>query len=223
MGTLLLFVFLVGLSTLFLLVALGFMYNINFSEALRHQNFKLGLTVLVGLGLLFSAVYTVKQGERAIILRFGQVHTVSEPGLHFKAPLVDAVQRMSVRTEIARERQTIYSKDVQPVQIGFSVNFSIKPDSVSDVYVQYGQDYRDKLLRPQIRARFKEVLGQYTVVEIIGSREEIIRQIHESLEKTFLDRGFRIESIQIENLTFPRQLERTAPGEPNPGLLRGGD
>lgn len=56
----------------------------------------LGLAVLV-LGL--GSVYTLDENEQAIITRFGQPRgkAITEPGLHFKAPLADTVHRFDKR------------------------------------------------------------------------------------------------------------------------------
>ena len=49
------------------------------------------ILVLAGLIALYSALYTVNEGEQVVIVRFGEVigAPVTEPGLHVKAPFVD--------------------------------------------------------------------------------------------------------------------------------------
>ena len=55
---------------------------------------------VVGIFLAFWLVsdtsYTVKPYEQAVVLRFGKYHATTMPGLHFKAPLVDQVMKVSV-------------------------------------------------------------------------------------------------------------------------------
>jgi membrane protease subunit HflC len=56
------------------------------------------LFVLLLLGVAASGVVVIDETETAIITQFGEYkRTVSEPGLHFKAPLVQTVQRMERR------------------------------------------------------------------------------------------------------------------------------
>lgn len=43
--------------------------------------------VVLGLVLLFSGLFTVKQQTFAIQERFGKFHSIKGPGLHFKIPI----------------------------------------------------------------------------------------------------------------------------------------
>jgi regulator of protease activity HflC (stomatin/prohibitin superfamily) len=52
-----------------------------------------GLAVLVAVNM---AVYTVEEGNVGIVKRFGQAVEAVDPGLHFKMPLVDAVELIEV-------------------------------------------------------------------------------------------------------------------------------
>ena len=52
----------------------------------------IGIAVLVGLWLL-SGVYTVAPDEKAVILRFGKLQEVVDPGLHYHwRPRVDGAK-----------------------------------------------------------------------------------------------------------------------------------
>jgi membrane protease subunit HflC len=49
-----------------------------------------GILVLAGLILLHASLFTVREGEQVVIVRFGEVQRVEDaPGLHVKAPFVD--------------------------------------------------------------------------------------------------------------------------------------
>ncbi len=52
--------------------------------------------MLLLLGLLFDASYTVEPHEQAVVLRFGKNHATTMPGLHFKLPMIDQVMKVSV-------------------------------------------------------------------------------------------------------------------------------
>ena len=48
--------------------------------------------LLVALILAYGALFTVYQTRQALVVRLGQpVRVVTEPGLHFKIPLIDSV------------------------------------------------------------------------------------------------------------------------------------
>ncbi|MCK8503259.1 protease modulator HflC [Myxococcus sp. MISCRS1] len=61
-------------------------------------------TIVLGVAVLaivlgFSSTYTLSEHEQAVITRFGQPRgqSITEPGLHFKQPFVDTVNRFDKR------------------------------------------------------------------------------------------------------------------------------
>jgi membrane protease subunit HflC len=50
------------------------------------------LVVFIVAIIGYSSVFSVQQTEQALVVRFGKpVDVVTDPGLHFKAPFIDAV------------------------------------------------------------------------------------------------------------------------------------
>lgn len=66
-----------------------------------NNSLKLGIAIVaLGLVLVLSgAVYTVEEGQQAIVLQFGRPvgDTVTEAGLHFKVPFIQEVRRFEKR------------------------------------------------------------------------------------------------------------------------------
>jgi regulator of protease activity HflC (stomatin/prohibitin superfamily) len=54
-----------------------------------------GIIVLI---LLLGSWYTIDQTERGVLLRNGAVIGTAQPGLGFKLPVMDSVQKVSVKT-----------------------------------------------------------------------------------------------------------------------------
>jgi len=56
------------------------------------------IAILVGLIVLSGSLYTIKEGEQVVIVRFGEVQRVEvDPGLHAKWPIVDDPRRFEKR------------------------------------------------------------------------------------------------------------------------------
>src|SRR5690606_8318647 len=93
---------------------------------------------LVGLSILFGSWFTIDQGERGVILRYGAISGTAEPGLGFKLPLIDSVVRVSVQSKaVVYEKMEAYSRDQQPADIRLLVNFRIPGVSVQVVESVY--------------------------------------------------------------------------------------
>lgn len=158
---------------------------------------------------LYGCWYTVNQGDRALVLRFGKVIEVTEPGLHFKLPIIDSPVRVSVRTRKMQNKQAVYSKDVQGAEVVFSLNYSLNPASVADIYAKFGLQYEDRVILPQILDKVKNVFGQYAAVDIVRYREKLTLEILASLQERFTAAGVLIETVQIENIDFSDEYERS--------------
>lgn len=104
--------------------------------SLRPQKF-IGITVgvLAVITLPFLSYYTVNEGERGILLRYGKIVKVAEPGLGFKIPFMESVEKISTRNQaVVYQGLQAYSRDQQPAQMTVSVSFHIKPSEAGAVY-----------------------------------------------------------------------------------------
>src|ERR1700730_17778226 len=73
--------------------------------------------------------YTVDQTERGVLLRNGAVIGTAQPGLGFKVPLIDGVEKISVKTSTYTwDKMNSYSFDQQPADLKISVTLRASPD-----------------------------------------------------------------------------------------------
>lgn len=172
----------------------------------------LGVAVIMIFGALstiFGGFFIVDQGERAVVLRWGEVKEIASPGMNFKVPWMDTAKKMSVQTNKMLETLSVYSKDVQSAHIVVSVNYSLSPDKVSEIYTRLGMDYESRLIRPQILDKVKNSFGKYAAVDIVRNREVLALEMVDGLQGSLANAGIIVESIQIENIDFSDAYERS--------------
>lgn len=164
------------------------------------------LAVLTCLG----GFYTVDQGYRAVITRFGKVIGVSDPGLHFKLPWVDKAIKMEIRQKKrAVQGLMLYSRDVQAASVTVSINYALNPASVADIYEKYGVDYAERIIDPQFLTKPKDAFGRYAAVEIIQNREVLMGIILKDMQEHFNDMGILVSTVNIEEIDFSDEYERS--------------
>lgn len=179
---------------------------------IRLNPLKAGLKIcggLLAIGLIAGSFYTIEQGERGVLLRFGKVVDVEDSGLHFKIPFVDTVKKMAVRTIKWTLKTAVYSKDIQGAEVKISLNFHLSPASVGSIYANAGMEYDEKLILPQLLSVSKDVFGKYNAVSIVQAREELSKEICKALEAKFAPIGIIIESVQLENIDFSDSYEKS--------------
>src|SRR5258708_14170924 len=95
---------------------------------------------LVALIAILGSWYTVDQTERGVLLRNGAVIGTAQPGLGFKVPLIDGVERISVKTSTYTwDKMNSYSYDQQPADLKISVTLRPSPHKVADPYPKFGR------------------------------------------------------------------------------------
>lgn len=170
----------------------------------------LGIVLLGILVVLFGingTWYTVEQGERGVLLRFGQAVGSEGPGLHFKLPFVEDVVKMSVREQKESFKTEAYSQDQQPATVAVSVNYRLPEGNVMPIYGRFGQDYASILIDTQLPRRLKEVFGRFSAQSMIQDRTKLGMEVEKSLEAALDGRGIQIVSVQVEDVSFSEAYE----------------
>lgn len=164
---------------------------------------------LVVVYLLMGCYYTVNQGERGVITRFGAVVGTSEPGLGFKVPIITKVNPISVQTQILKlDNEEAYSQDQQAAHMQMSVNYSVIPAEASNVYAQFGSEanLETRLIRPRVRQQLKNVFGHYTAATAISQRDKLNTEVREAVQDAV--KGLvEVEGVQLEDLKFSPDYE----------------
>ncbi|GAA5540478.1 MULTISPECIES: prohibitin family protein [Brucella/Ochrobactrum group] len=170
-----------------------------------------GFIGLVLLSVILGSWYTIDEGERGVVLRYGAVAGVAQPGLGFKIPLIDSIVRVSVQSKAAIYNQMeAYSRDQQPATMNLSVNYRIPPDRVEEVYANYGGEdgLLSRLVERRVFEESKTVFGKFNAVTAIQERSRLNQEIAEAIQSSV--RGpVVVDSVQIENIDFSDAYEQS--------------
>lgn len=162
--------------------------------------------VAVVAAIVFGSWYTVDQTERGVLLRTGAVIGTAQPGLGFKVPLIDTVEKVSVKTiTYSWDKMNSYSYDQQPADLKISVTLRAAPEKVGELYAKFGslQTAVNQVVSPAVNQQVKIVFGRYTAVKAIQDRGQLNAAIKDAITATLKDDPMIvIESVQLENIEF---------------------
>ena len=162
--------------------------------------------VIVVAAIVLGSWYTVDQTERGVILRTGAVIGTAQPGLGFKVPMIDSVEKISVKTiTYSWDKMNSYSFDQQPADLKISVTLRAAPEKVGDLYAKFGslQTAVNQVVSPVVNQQVKVVFGRYTAVKAIQERGPLNSAIKDAITATLKDDPMIIiESVQLENIEF---------------------
>ena len=169
----------------------------------------LGVVAILALSTVNGSFYTVDQGERAVLLTNGAISGVEDPGLHFKWPFFQTVEKLSLHTTTARfDKLNSYSSDQQPADVTLSVTFQLDPSRVADVYAKFG-DYdalESRVIYPAVNQEFKVVFGRYSAAKAINDRGALNADAFTAIAAALA--GYpelQLKSVQVENIDFSQQ------------------
>jgi prohibitin 2 len=160
-----------------------------------------GLAALVSL--VAGVFTTVPAGNVGVVIRFGGVTGAALPqGLQTKAPFIDSVVRMSIKTQVYSAKATAASQDLQDVGTDIALNYHLDQGAAVEVYKTLGLNYMETLAAPAVQETVKEITAKYLAEDLILRRDAVKAAITESLTQRLQGRGIIVETISITNFEF---------------------
>jgi regulator of protease activity HflC (stomatin/prohibitin superfamily) len=162
------------------------------------------LAVLLVLGLL-AAVRVVKQYEEGVVLRFGKVLGVRQPGLHFIIPVVDVMHRISRRiVTMPIQSQGIITRDNVSVDVSAVAYFRVVDTVKSVVAIENVRAAIDQIAQTTLR----KVVGQHTLDETLSETDSINLDIRQILDVTTVEWGVEVTLVELKDIQLPDTMKR---------------
>lgn len=164
------------------------------------------IIVIAAIGFIFAtATYIVDERETAIKFRFKEiVQTDIQPGLHFKLPFVNTVEKFStlILTLDAKPDRFLTSEK-KDVDVDFFVKWKI--DDVSTFYratrgnLRRAQDRLESIMKDGLRNEF----STRTIIEAVsGERGEIMSSLEEKAALPAKQLGIKIIDVRVSKIDF---------------------
>jgi regulator of protease activity HflC (stomatin/prohibitin superfamily) len=162
--------------------------------------------VIAALVLAAGAFRIVKQYERGVLLRFGRLVGVRNPGLNVIIPFVDRMSKVSLRiATTVLEPQEVITKDNVTVRVDAVVYFMVIDAGKALINVE---DYRQATVQLALTT-LRSVLGQSELDELLAHRDQInlrLRQIID--EQTEVPWGVRATLVEVKDVLLPEAMQR---------------
>lgn len=156
---------------------------------------------------IFSFFTIVNPGERGILLQFGTIKAIYEPGLHFQVPIVNNVVIMDVRTQKNEVDVGAASKDLQEIQTRVALNYHIDPDRADLLYQDIGTEYEIRIISPAIQESVKAVTAKFTAEELITKRAAVKQEIRDDLTERLNTYYISIDDLSIVDFSFSQDFD----------------
>lgn len=131
--------------------------------------------VLLALALVWagSGIYTIKESERALVLRLGQYSHEEMPGLRWKPTFIDEVIKVDVSSvETLKTDGFMLTQDQNLVRVTFEVQYRIADPRL----YKFSVTDADNSLRQATDAALRYVVGHSLMDDVLTKGRELVRQ-----------------------------------------------
>jgi len=171
------------------------------------------IIAVIGILLLLLAIdgiYTIKQTERAILLRFGAVESADvAPGLHFKWPIAEAVKIADARVlTLDTPPERYFTLEKKPLIVDSFAKWRIM--DVQKYYTATSFDERraERLLAERVNEGLRNQISRRDMHEVVsGERDQLMRELTAELDEK-MRAGFGIEviDVRVKRIDLPPQV-----------------
>lgn len=188
---------------------------------------KIGKLCWLGFGVIFLLImllfspYKVSDAEYAVITTFGSPTVVDTPGLKFKIPFIQKVNKVPksiMGMSIGYDPTTNYSIDSESMMITSDFNFVNV-----DFYVEYRvsdpvkavihSDSYYSILKNLAQSYIRDTIGVYTVDDVLTTgKTQIQAEIQEKLKQRLIeeDIGYVVERVSMQDSELPNEAVMAA-------------
>lgn len=166
--------------------------------------------VVIGLAaaafLILSSAYQIREQEQAVLITFGKAQAVTEPGLHFKIPLIQQVRKVNTTIQgfsIGYSSDTNDTEETDSLMITsdynfVNVDFFVEYRFSDPVKAVFASKDPVEILRNISQSCIRTVIGSYPVDEVLTTgKNEIQSAIREMIMKRLEEQDIGIQLVNI--------------------------
>ena len=162
---------------------------------------------IVIAGWALWGLYSVDDAERGVVLRFGEFHAITQPGLRWRIPLVDTYELINTNvTERYSYRGSMLTEDENIVVVDLVVQYR-RTDP--EAYL-FNLREPEATLQDVTSSAIREVVGKNLLDFILTEgRAEIAADTQTLIQSTldFYGTGITVYEVNLQDANFPPDVE----------------
>lgn len=155
--------------------------------------------LLIGVFILLSSFFTVKQQTAAIIERFGKFHSIRHSGLQLKIPLIDKIAgRINLKIQQLDVLVETKTKDDVFVRLKISVQFQVLEQKVYDAFykLENPHDQITSYVFDVVRAEVPKM----KLDDVFERKDDIAIAVKAELNEAMSDYGYDIIKTLVTDI-----------------------
>ncbi len=165
------------------------------------------LIVLIG----FNSFVIINPGQAGVLSVLGKAQNGALlEGIHFKPPLISAVDVYDVTVQKFEVPAQSATKDLQDLSASFAINFRLDPFKVVEIRRTQGtlRNIVNKIIAPQTQESFKIAAARRTVEQAITQRSELKEDFDLALNSRLEKYGIIVLDTSVVDLAFSTEFAK---------------
>ncbi|WP_422089833.1 SPFH domain-containing protein [Tenacibaculum ovolyticum] len=162
--------------------------------------------IFIGLIIVLTSFFTVKQQSAAIIERFGKFQSIRQSGLHFKIPIVDKIAgKLSLKIQqldVIIETKTL---DDVFVKIKVSVQYKVVKDKVYDSF--YKLDYPHDQITSYVFDVVRAEVPKMKLDDVFVKKDDVAIAVKSELNEAMMTYGYDIIKTLVTDIDPDAQVK----------------
>ncbi len=154
---------------------------------------------IIGVIVLISSIFTIKQQTAAIVERFGKFSSIRQSGLQFKIPLIDRIAgKVNLKIQQLDVLIETKTKDNVFVKMKVSVQFKVIQDKVYDAFykLEYPHDQITSYVFDVVRAEVPKL----KLDDVFERKDDIAIAVKRELNEAMAAYGYDIINTLITDI-----------------------
>ena len=169
-----------------------------------------------------SGIVVVKQYERLVILKWGRLESVAEPGFRFLIPVIYTGRLVDTREQVDRvPTQKYITKDNVVVDMDFVLYFKVVEEEAEKSVLNVA-DHR-AAVRALAVAELRSIIGNITLAEALAERERIQNELQISLDENTGRWGVKVQGVAVNEIDPPQGVKAAMEREKSAEAIKTAD
>ncbi len=163
------------------------------------------VVLVLVLFFLWSAIKILNEYERGVVFRLGRVIRAKGPGLIILVPVVDKMERVSLRlVAMDVDPQDVITRDNVSVKVNAVIYFRVIDPIKAVIEVENYSYAMAQLAQTTLRS----ICGQAELDELLSEREKLNLSLQEILDTHTDPWGIKVATVELKHIDLPQEMQR---------------
>lgn len=173
----------------------------------------IGIIAVLAIVIIVTSFSVISPTQRGVKVTLGKAgDTVIQPGLTLKMPFIQSIKKFSLSPQqlemnFSMGQDAAVTSDMQSVACQLVVYWTYDEARILDIVNSYTDSAIKNLVKDNTLGAIKEVIGKYSIYDIVEKQEEVTAKVKTSLQDRLANYPVTISNVTINNWDWSAEFD----------------